>query len=150
MEKKSAKLVFYAVFLLYLSALLWILFNRSRYLEGIPYWQQVRQYVNLQPFHTIRLYLRMLFHPSLQVHTSLAWYNLLGNILMFLPMGALVPMVFPRFRSFFRTMALALGFIILVEIVQVLLLAGSCDIDDVILNLLGCALGYPFRQFLIP
>lgn len=136
------------LFIIYCAGLFWVLFARNRYDPALPYWEQVRAYLNLTPFHTIRLYLRLLLDPVRPVLTKLAVYNLLGNVLLFLPMGAFLPLLFPRLRGFFRTLPAAALVTIVVEILQVLLLAGSCDIDDVILNLLGTALGYPFYRIL--
>ena len=138
-----------ALFYVYLAVLLWVLFNRSRYEAGVPYLQQVQRYLNLTPFKTIGLYWRLLTDPVRPVLTRLAVYNLLGNLLLFLPMGILIPGIFPRFRRFFRLLILAALLISAAEILQVLMLAGSCDIDDLILNLLGAALGYPLHRFLI-
>ena len=144
------RLQFYkSLFFVYLAALFWILFNRSRYVAGIPYFEQMQQYVNLVPFKTILLYWRLLTDPVRPVLTRLAIYNLAGNILLFLPMGILIPAIWEKLR---KPIAVLLPVALLVtaaEILQVLLLAGSCDIDDLILNLLGTALGYPFHKLLI-
>ena len=137
------------LFFLYLLVLAWVLFNRSRYSPGIPYWDQVRQYVNLRPFHTIALYTRLLLDPVRPILTRLAIYNLAGNVLLFLPMGAMIPTLFPNFRRLYKTILLVALIVTLVELTQVLFLAGSCDIDDLILNLLGTALGYPLYKVLI-
>ena len=141
---------FYKIlFFLYLVILLWILFNRNRYIEGVPYWDQVHQYLNLRPFKTISLYWRLLVKPVRPVLTRLAVYNLAGNILLFLPMGVLIPAVWEHFRRIGRVLLLVAGMVAAAELIQVLILAGSCDIDDVILNLLGAALGYPLHKILI-
>ena len=43
------------LFLLYAALLLWLLFDRSvDWTEGIPYRQQIKNNVNLIPFHTIK------------------------------------------------------------------------------------------------
>lgn len=141
---------FYKVlFYVYLAVLFWILFNRSRYVAGIPYFEQMQQYVNLKPFHTISLYWRLLTDPVRPILTRLAVYNLAGNILLFLPMGLLIPAIWENFRRLYKVLLPVALLVIAAEILQVLLLAGSCDIDDLILNLLGTALGYPFHKFLI-
>ena len=141
---------FYKVlFYVYLAALFWILFNRSRYVAGTPYWEQLSQYVNLRPFHTISLYWRLLTNPVRPILTKLAVYNLAGNILLFLPMGILIPAIWPKFRRPFYVLLLVTLTVTAAEILQVLLLAGSCDIDDLILNLLGAAIGYPIHKVLI-
>ena len=103
MERKHQKL-YRLCFILYGAALMWVLFYRNRYIEGVPYWDQIRQNINLIPFHTIKLYWRLLADPVRPVLTRLAVYNLAGNILLFIPMGTFLPLVFPRLRSLPRTL----------------------------------------------
>ena len=63
--------------------------------------------------------------------------NLLGNLAAFAPMGVFLPALFRWQRSiFFFTATLTLG-ITAVEVAQVYTGAGSCDVDDLILNLAG-------------
>ena len=51
-------------------------------------------------------------------------------------------MIWAKLRKLWRTL-LTTGLIItLVELIQLFTLVGSCDIDDLILNLLGAAMGY--------
>ena len=143
--RKFYKILFYV----YIAALLLVLFNRNRYIEGIPYWEQVHRYLNLRPFKTISLYWRLLSDPVRPVLTRLAVYNLAGNILLFLPMGALIPAIWQKFRSLLKTLLLVALMVSAAELCQVLILAGSCDVDDLILNLIGTALGYPLYHILI-
>lgn len=142
------KKFYIAMFLCYLLGLFWVLFARSQCEEALPYWDHVMQHTNLTPFHTIALYWRLLVRPVRPVLTQLAIYNLVGNILLFLPMGALLPTLFPKLRSFWKTLLVVTGIMALAEICQVLFLTGSCDIDDIILNLFGTALGYPLYRIL--
>ena len=65
---------------------------------------------------------------------------MLGNFLLFMPAGLLLPALFPKLRSPLRFALLMLGLLIGVEVLQLLLRQGSCDIDDVILNLAGALL----------
>lgn len=145
----NRKKFYIVMFLCYLLGLLWVLFARSQCDDTLPYWDHVRQHTNLTPFHTISLYWRLLVNPVRPLLTQLAIYNLAGNILLFLPMGALLPTLFLGLRHFWKTLLLVTGIITLAEICQVLFLTGSCDVDDVILNLSGTALGYPLYRILI-
>ena len=61
--------------------------------------------------------------------------NLVGNVVLFLPPGWLLPHIWVRFRNFFRFFFTCLAAILLAEITQLLTLLGSFDIDDVILNM---------------
>lgn len=146
--QNSKQRILRTLFFLYILCLLWVLFARSRYEPGLPYWDQVRQYVNLKPFHTIRLYWRLLEDPIRPILTRLAIYNLAGNVLLFVPMGFLLPLVFLKFRQLWKVLLFTACVTTAAEIVQVLILAGSCDVDDLILNLIGTLLGYPLHKYL--
>lgn len=87
--------------------------------------------VNLVPFQTIRFYAF-----SGRVPASVAVRNLAGNIVAFMPIGILIPLV-TRSLSLGRTFLV--GFVLSagIELTQYLTGLGSCDIDDIILNVLG-------------
>ena len=140
MEKRK-KHISAGLLVLYGGLMLWLLFWRERSLEGLPYLHQLPMHVNLRPFRTIRLYLGLLSaqRPSL---VRIAIVNLLGNVGMFVPLGFLLPAAFPRLAKWYRCFLTAAGIIALVELLQMLFLVGTCDIDDLILNLTGTALGY--------
>lgn len=89
---------------------------------------------NLIPFHTIKIYLE-------RAHIGVFLVNIVGNILMFAPIGLCVPLLWRRMRGFFRITLLGIAVSCGIELLQVLMLR-SVDIDDVILNSLGVLLGY--------
>lgn len=67
--------------------------------------------------------------------------NLFGNIAMFMPIGFLLPFVSRKMQHGVRTILVG-GFLsALIEFLQVFLRRGT-DIDDVILNTIGTAIGY--------
>jgi glycopeptide antibiotics resistance protein len=66
---------------------------------------------------------------------------LIANIILFVPMGFLVPFVLRR-PSFLKTMGISLGIIVAIEITQYVTNLGATDIDDVILNMIGCLIGF--------
>ena len=96
---------------------------------------------NFYPLRTVRLYARLLRHPA-QALRRLAAVNLAGNILLFLPLGFFPPALSPGFRRFWKTLLLAAGLVAAVEILQALTGVGRCDVDDLLLNVLGAGLGY--------
>ena len=63
------------------------------------------------------------------------------NIGMFVPLGILLPMVFPRLRRFWRTALVVLLTTAAIETLQYFM-GRSADIDDVIMNFAGGVLGY--------
>jgi len=67
------------------------------------------------------------------------WAMMLGNALMLLPFGFLAPLLWEKLR-WARVLPVALGFILLVELLQPLT-GRSFDIDDILLNFLGAAVG---------
>lgn len=90
---------------------------------------------NFVPFKTILPYL--LGHKGLII----AGVNLIGNIALLVPIGFLVPFIYPNVKwknSLF--IAITAGFSI--EIMQVVLGVGIFDIDDILLNALGVMIGY--------
>ena len=98
--------------------------------------------LNLVPFRTILEFLS----PYDSTMARVDWgvfraMNLLMNLVLFLPFGFLLPVLWDKFRSFKRTVLLAVCLIIAIESVQYFI-GRSCDIDDLILNALGTALGY--------
>jgi len=90
---------------------------------------------NLVPFKTILVYL--LGEKGLII----GGINLIGNIILLVPVGLLGPLAFPNITwKKMLVLAITAGFGI--EGLQVLLHVGIFDIDDVILNGLGVMIGY--------
>ena len=136
-----------ALFMVYGALMLWLLFDRPGYAEGIPYWEQVTAQLNLIPFRTLRLF-GSLLDSTRPDYVRAAVINLGGNVLMFIPLGFLLPRVFPKLSSLFRVLAATAAIITAVELLQLFTLVGSCDIDDLILNVLGSAIGCGLHKLL--
>jgi glycopeptide antibiotics resistance protein len=92
--------------------------------------------INLVPFKTILMYLKGLLPLNIAVR------NLAGNILVFLPMGMLLPAITNKLRSYKKIAICSVLLSLSIELTQLLLKVGSFDIDDLILNTLGGILGY--------
>ncbi|WP_379133601.1 VanZ family protein [Paenibacillus sp. sgz500958] len=88
---------------------------------------------NLIPLQTIGFYLDS--GNSLSFMDRVI--NLAGNIGVFIPLGYLLPLSSPRLNSLSNLALFAVPSILLLELLQMLLRAGSFDIDDLLLNLLG-------------
>ena len=129
------------LFALYCAMMLWLLFHRAGYVEGVPYRQQLKY--NLIPFETIFSFIRLLGRPGSRQH---AIVNLFGNIIMFIPLGFLLPKVFPKLDRLRNTLLTAFFIMLTVELTQLFTLLGSCDTDDLILNVLGAAIGYGIQK----
>ena len=91
---------------------------------------------NLRPGDSIRDYLG-------QPHLTDTVKQLGGNILLGVPFGVLLPVLFPRARGALRVGVATALVMVLVELVQGALITGRAfDIDDVILNCSGAVIGY--------
>jgi len=96
---------------------------------------------NLVPFKTIWAYLHG--EKGLMIGSI----NLIGNIILLLPVGLLIPLVFRGMTS--KKMVLPGAFAgFAIEGLQLVLRLGIFDIDDVILNGLGVMVGYWVFTFL--
>jgi glycopeptide antibiotics resistance protein len=67
--------------------------------------------------------------------------NLFGNIFLFTPLGLLAALLYPKMRCFWKILLLGFAFSLLIETWQ-LFLPRSFDVDDLILNIFGTAIGY--------
>lgn len=119
-------------FLIYSIIMLWLLFGQR---VGTPL---AYSGVNLAPFSTIGQYVRLLRTDFART----AYVNLVGNTVLFVPLGIFLPWIWRRLRGFFKTLGIVLAAIIAVEALQYLTGLGTCDVDDVILNISGAAIGY--------
>ena len=138
------------LFAAYLLAMFYLLLFRqrdgfllSRALAHGEYWENVRACVNLTPFDTIVRFLRTI-ETQEGYFVRHAFINLVGNVVMFVPLGVFLPLLWRKMRAYWRFFLLCALAITLVEAAQALLLRGSADIDDLILNLAGATTGFPF------
>ena len=141
----SKRKLYTAAFLAYGAIMLWLLFDRPGYDPTVPYWDQVAAQLNLIPFRTLRLFAGLL-NSGIRSHITMAVINLGGNVIMFIPLGFLLPKVFQKLSSLPLVLIATALIITLVEILQLFTLVGSCDIDDLILNLIGSAIGYGLHE----
>ncbi|MEK6547188.1 MAG: VanZ family protein, partial [Bacteroidota bacterium] len=67
--------------------------------------------------------------------------NILGNILLLVPLGYLMPFAFPGL-SWKKMLLAAMLICVAIEGSQVLLKVGIWDVDDILLNFMGFLIGY--------
>ncbi|GGA76919.1 VanZ family protein [Ornithinibacillus halotolerans] len=99
--------------------------------------------INIIPFETIKLYLNFPGDFTLQV------INLLGNVVVFIPIGFLIPLLFKNI-SFGKIFVIGLISTLFIETMQLILsingiISRSFDVDDLILNTIGVIVGYILR-----
>ena len=106
--------------------------------------------LNLVPFRTIAEYFVYLSDGAeyLAPLRRYAAVNLVGNTVLFLPLGAALPLLFPRLRRWIPFLTAVIGILLLVEAAQYILGVGAADVDDLLLNTLGAAAGFAaMRRF---
>ena len=104
--------------------------------------EQMRDRISLKPFHTIGNYLWVLEYSGSMAMRRLAMVNLVGNVMMFVPLGYFLPVILKPMQVFWRMLLFVLLLICAIELLQLMTLLGSCDIDDLLLNLPGTVLGW--------
>lgn len=136
-------------FLVYSCTMLWLLFGRSHsWNTGIDYTELLRQNTNLTPLLTIKSYwyvLRTTDNPYMFWHCLV---NLVGNVVLFIPAGWLLPRIWKSMRNFFRFLATCGGTMFFIEVIQLCSLLGRFDVDDLILNLSGLIFGFLFYHLI--
>lgn len=136
--KRILRPILWIVFSIYCLALIYILFmsRPSMIFYSIPEYFKI--FSNLTPFETIAEYVQR-YNDGFG---RLAVMNLLGNFVLFLPMGAFLPCVCRKLDRFWKVILCVLTMTVVVELAQGLLRVGSIDIDDVIFNVSGAMIGY--------
>lgn len=134
-EEDENYFVGWCLFIAYLLTLAYFLFFAEA--TGRTFTERTYQY-NLILFHEIRRFITYRH----QLGFSAVVLNLVGNVVAFVPFGALLPLLVKRARSLIKTSLLGFEFSLLVEIVQLFSKVGSFDVDDMLLNTLGVLGGY--------
>ena len=142
MNKKTFNTILWGAFAVYLLVLLYILFLSRPPRLQYSVLEYFTMKMNLIPLSTILHYISICAYGYL----TLAVKNLVGNFLLFLPMGALLPFLFGKINKFYKVVLIVASSVLLVEILQGLLRVGTPDVDDLILNLAGAMLGYAITK----
>ena len=142
---KSFKIIFWCIMICYMIILTkLVIFKQSPgYIKHFflhEYgWKKLRQswhHANLIPLKSIKLYL------TTKDQDVNPLTNLLGNIVGFVPLGFLLPLLFIKLRSFIRTIAIVFSIRLGFETFQLVTDLGYFDVDDLLLNTIGGMIGY--------
>ncbi len=90
--------------------------------------------INLELFSSYR---KAIFSFSI-----FAWRDIILNIIMFIPLGFLLPLLNKIFYKPYSTLLLSFCFTLGIEIVQLITKIGAFDLDDIFNNFLGAIIGY--------
>lgn len=132
-NKRKIQIISWVFFIIYLVMMVYFLFF-SEQMGRIP-GDQYRY--NLVPFAEIKRYLSYRnkiggFHVML---------NLLGNVVCFIPFGFVIPILTKK-QTALRMFLLGMSASVLVELLQLVSMLGTFDVDDIILNTFGVLIGY--------
>ena len=134
--KRQVRRLGLILFTAYVSALVYFLFFADWFDHSVgAHWTYSYNYV---PFQEIRRFGRLWRNR----HTASAFLNLFGNVIGFLPFGFFLPVITRKLRNGPFVVLMAFCVSLGVELIQLVLKAGCCDVDDVILNTFGAAAGY--------
>lgn len=97
-------------------------------------------YFNIVPLKTIKLFIEGYLNGYVTFKNFAI--NILGNIFILIPYGVFIPSIFKKINKFYEFLILMAVLVLSIEILQFVTRSGSCDIDDLILNLLGASIGY--------
>ena len=147
-KKKTMKITFFIFFMVYVSLLLTFtlfdpMFGRSGHRSFILSDRMLLQnYLanscNIIPFATIFAYIKALASQSMNF--SIIATNLLGNLAALTPMALFLPIFIRKCAKWKYFVLTAAAAVAVIELLQLIFVTGSCDIDDLILNVSGaCA-----------
>ena len=138
-RRKHVRLIFFLYLLIVLKVIifkypLWQLreiaagWEKDVILEGLDT-------ANFTLFKTIRMYID--YSDRLN-----SFENLVGNVVVFIPFGFLLPYVIDWGRNFLVMLFHAFIFVVGIEVFQLFSAFGAFDVDDILLNCFGAVLGY--------
>lgn len=90
---------------------------------------------NFTLFKTIKMYI----HYSYKLNS---FENLVGNVVVFLPFGYLLPRIWGTAKNGWMLLGYAFFFSLSIELFQLFSAFGAFDVDDLLLNTAGAQIGF--------
>lgn len=137
----------WCVFILYCLIIIYITL-----LSGIgtdyPYSriEYIKSFNNLIPFWSFYVLFQS---PVITTYSIREFaFNFMGNLLLFIPWGIMLPVLCTRFIKFKRFILFTTIVIICIESLELFFMLGVFDIEDYLLNIIGATLGfYIFKKY---
>ncbi len=148
-SKKVAHINLTIIFIVYITTILMLTLFDSRFgRQGLIFakWDSnlLKSYMdtsfNMVPFKTINLFINGYLKGIVSFKNFSI--NIFGNFVAFMPCGILVPALFKKINKYYKFLIIMIMFVSVIELLQFLTLSGSCDIDDLILNIIGSSIIY--------
>lgn len=97
----------------------------------------IRFYINYIPFvETVKMFT----NEFSDIHIAL--YNVIGNILLFIPLGFCIPLFFNKKNKLSKVILYGFTASLTIEVLQIFTPFNTTDIDDIIFNTFGSILGF--------
>ncbi|WP_434564842.1 VanZ family protein [Thermoanaerobacterium thermosaccharolyticum] len=140
--KNIVIVTFMAGFIIYAIELISIVFFPITFYPPMP---NYTPNVNIVPMKDIIILMRL--QPI-----NIVIKNVVGNIILFIPLGFFVPIIYRKMNKFNYTLLLGLCVSVFIEIAQFIIdyltkyPNHTCDVNDVILNIIGLILGFIIQR----
>ena len=95
---------------------------------------------NLVPFKTIKLFINGYMNGVVTLKDFTT--NIFGNLCAFMPFAIFLPLLFKSMNKYWKFLITMILIVVIIELLQFVTLSGACDIDDLILNVLGASIVY--------
>lgn len=126
-------------FFLYLYMLFYVTVFRGGLFQGV-------RTINLIPFDNLLMTTYYQINAWGQIGALMMFsYNVLGNILWFVPLGVLGSTLF-KDMNLYKTIMISFVLSFSIEVMQYLFYTGISDVDDLIFNCIGGICGYYIYQ----
>jgi len=148
-NKKILKVNLIIYFIIYTITIITLtLFDEIFGRQGlvIPNWNKellstyMKHSFNIIPFDTIQLFINGYIKGFVSFKNFSI--NIFGNLCALMPYGMFIPLMFNKINKYYKFLILMILLVVVIELLQFLTLSGSCDIDDLILNVLGASIIY--------
>lgn len=149
-QQRNLRFMWMALFVFYVLQMVYMLFFSSEFardyvsIQTQSYQEALQTQwtygTNLIPFHTIKSMIAIFSLPGYS--NSIAYINLLGNFVAFMPFAFFLLLLFEKTKKVWRFSLFMSTVIISVEVTQFFTLTGSMDIDDYLLNFTGVMIAY--------
>lgn len=134
-KRRIIRAVSRVCFVIYMAFLVYFLLLSDGFgrIEGYSHYRY-----NLIPFQEIMRFIRYRNY----INFGSVIINLLGNVVAFMPFGALIRWVVDRKMHWYQAVGYTFLFSLCVELLQLVAKVGVFDVDDLILNTLGGLVGF--------